>query len=135
MQISHSGKQCPISVNYSPISPSSINLDFAIPFLFRQPKEMSNEEIQETIQRYVFTAKLAKKACWDGVQIHAAHGYLISQFLSPISNKRNDDYGGTIENRSRFLKEIIELTRKEVGNDFPISVKLNSADFQKRRVF
>jgi 2,4-dienoyl-CoA reductase-like NADH-dependent reductase (Old Yellow Enzyme family) len=74
MQISHSGKQCPISVNTEPISPSSVPLNFNIPFLFRTPREMTLEEIKDTIKRYSFTAKLAKEAGWDGVQIHGAHG-------------------------------------------------------------
>jgi len=81
--------------------------------------------------RFIKTAQLCKKAGLTGVQIHAAHGYLLSQFLSPNTNKRTDDYGGSIHNRARLLFDIIRGVRAALGSDFPISVKLNSADFQR----
>jgi 2,4-dienoyl-CoA reductase-like NADH-dependent reductase (Old Yellow Enzyme family) len=99
--------------------------------LFNKPKALKKEEIHDIINRYVKTASLCKKAGFTGIQVHAAHGYLLSQFLSPITNKRNDEFGGNIENRSRILFEIIRKIRKEVGSQFPISVKLNSSDFQR----
>ncbi len=83
------------------------------------------------IQRFATSARLAKQAGFTGVQIHCAHGYLVSQFLSPITNKRTDRWGGSLENRARFALQIVKAVRTEVGNDYPVAVKLNSADFQK----
>ena len=129
MQISHPGRQCPIVVNARPLSPSAEKLRML--GLFGKPREMTTEDIEEAIQRYATTAGIAQKAGFDGVQIHGAHGYLISQFLSPITNRRNDDWGGSLENRARFLRRVYAATRRVVGPDFPVAVKLNSADFQK----
>ncbi|WP_300585154.1 NADH:flavin oxidoreductase/NADH oxidase family protein [Marivita sp.] len=129
MQISHPGRQCPIVVHTRPLSPSAEKL--RILGLFGKPRAMTSEDIQDAIQRYATTAAIAKKAGFDGVQIHAAHGYLVSQFLSPITNQRKDDWGGSLENRAKFLRKVYEATRAAVGKDFPVAVKLNSADFQK----
>jgi len=129
MQISHPGRQCPIVVNTRPLSPSAEKLQ--ILGLFGKPRAMTAGDIEDAITRYARTAQIAKKAGFDGVQIHAAHGYLVSQFLSPITNRRNDDWGGSLENRARFLRRIYAATRAAVGPDFPVAVKLNSADFQK----
>lgn len=128
-QISHAGRQATIFSTFKPIAPSAIQLKKLM--LFAKPKAMSIADIKEVQLRYITTAKLCKKAGFTGVQIHAAHGYLLSQFLSPTTNKREDEYGGSIENRSRLLLDIIKGVRIEVGPDFPISVKLNSADFQR----
>jgi 2,4-dienoyl-CoA reductase-like NADH-dependent reductase (Old Yellow Enzyme family) len=92
---------------------------------------LTADEITELVQRFAIAAKAMKNAGFTGVQIHGAHGYLISQFLSPRSNHRDDSYGGELENRARFLLEIVDATREAVGPEFPVSVKLNSADFQK----
>ena len=89
---------------------------------------MSLEEIQQLPLDFAKTAKLAQQAGFGGVQIHAAHGFLLSQFLSPLFNKRSDGYGGTIANRMKLLLQSIEAVRKAVGPDFPIAVKLNSSD-------
>ncbi|MEM7216595.1 MAG: NADH:flavin oxidoreductase/NADH oxidase family protein [Pseudomonadota bacterium] len=129
MQISHPGRQCPIIVNTRPLSPSAEKLQLL--GLFGKPKAMSVEDIEDAIARYAKTAEVACKAGFDGVQIHAAHGYLVSQFLSPVTNKRTDDWGGSIENRARFLREVYRATRQAVGPKFPVAVKLNSSDFQK----
>lgn len=129
MQISHPGRQCPIVVNTRPLSPSQEKL--RILGLFGKPKAMTSTDIEDAIQRYATTAGIAKKAGFNGVQIHAAHGYLISQFLSPITNQRTDDWGGSLEKRARFLRKVYEAMRAAVGREFPIAVKLNSADFQK----
>ncbi len=128
-QISHPGRQATIFSTLNPIAPSAIKLKKLM--LFAKPKAMTSLEIQDVIDRYVTTSVICKKAGFTGIQIHAAHGYLISQFLSPNTNKRDDNYGGSIENRSRILMEIITKTREQVGPNFPISVKLNSADFQR----
>ena len=130
MQLSHAGRQTPGSINNSPLAPSSVRLK--IPGRkFGLPLEMSSEDIKNTINQFVFAAKAAKDVGFTGIQIHSAHGYLLSQFLSPNINIRKDEWGGSIKNRSRLLVQIIRSCRKELGNDFPISVKLNSSDFQK----
>ena len=92
-------------------------------------KEMTIEDISQVTKAFAAAALRAKKAGFDGVEIHGAHSYLINQFLSPFYNKRNDQYGGNLKNRSRFLREICSATRTMVGDDFPIIVKLTASDF------
>lgn len=128
-QISHAGRQSTIFSTFKPIAPSAVQLKKMM--LFAKPKAMTEAQIEDVIKRFVTTASICKKGGFTGVQIHGAHGYLISQFLSPKTNLRTDQYGGSIENRSRVLFEIIKKTRQAVGADFPIAVKLNSADFQR----
>jgi 2,4-dienoyl-CoA reductase-like NADH-dependent reductase (Old Yellow Enzyme family) len=130
MQISHAGRQTPGEINSSPLAPSDIRLK--IPGKnYGTPTPMTEENILDVIDRFVFTAKIARETGFTGVQFHSAHGYLLSEFLSPDINNRNDSWGGSIENRTRIHLEIIKRCRQEVGEDFPISVKLNSTDFQK----
>ena len=130
MQISHAGRQTPGEINSRPSAPSDVQLK--IPGRsYGVPKPMSEEEILDVIDRFVFTAKIARETGFTGVQFHSAHGYLLSEFLSPDINTRDDAWGGSLENRSRMHLEIIKKCRAEVGEDFPISMKLNSADFQK----
>ena len=130
MQISHAGRQTPGEINSSPLAPSDIGLK--IPGKnFGTPTPMTEEDILDVIDRFVFAAKIARDTGFTGVQFHSAHGYLLSEFLSPDINNRTDAWGGSIENRARIHLEIIKRCRQEVGEDFPISVKLNSADFQK----
>ncbi len=92
-------------------------------------RQMSREEIAETVRAFGAAASRAKEAGFDGVQIHSAHGYLLSQFLSPYYNKREDEYGGSLENRSRMLMEVYDAVRGAVGKDFPVMIKINSEDF------
>ena len=130
MQISHAGRQTPGEINSSPLAPSDIGLK--IPGKnYGIPTPMTEEDILDVIERFVFTAKIARETGFTGVQFHSAHGYLLSEFLSPDINNRTDAWGGNIQNRARIHLEIIKRCREEVGTDFPISVKLNSADFQK----
>ena len=129
MQISHPGRQCPSLVNKQPLSPSEVHLKML--GSFSKPRALTQIEIGEIIERYATTAALAKEAGFTGVQVHCAHGYLISQFLSPKTNQRADQWGGSLENRARFARKVIQAVRKAVGPDFPVAVKLNSADFQK----
>jgi len=99
--------------------------------LFAMPRAMAVDEIADVIARFAASARLAEQAGFSGVQIHAAHGYLISQFLSPLTNQRQDNWGGSLENRARLLIETVKAVRASVGPAFSVSVKLNSADFQR----
>lgn len=129
MQISHPGRQCARIVSNQPMSPSDVQLNLL--GNFAKPKAMTIQDIQEAIEGYARTASIAKEAGFTGVQIHAAHGYLINQFLSPITNQRTDEWGGDLTHRARFLLAVVDAVRNSVGSDFPVAVKLNSADFQK----
>ena len=129
MQISHAGRQTPALINPHPYGPSAVALE--IPGRFGAPREMPQGEIERVIGAFARTAKVARDCGFDGVQIHGAHGYLISAFLNPKANRRGDDWGGSLENRARLLLAVYAATRAAVGADFPISVKLNSADFQQ----
>ncbi len=132
MQINHPGRQVYAGMQGKALSASDIPLDLGKQSkLFAQPKAMSEDEIQDVIQRFANTAKNAITAGFDGVQIHAAHGYLITQFLSPLSNKRQDQWGGSLENRSRLLLEVVKAVRAAVPAEAAVGIKLNSADFQR----
>ena len=129
-QISHAGRQTQKNVNPHPLAPSPITL--GLPGgQFGKPRVISTHEIAEVVRRFGICAAAVQAAGFTGVQVHAAHGYLISQFLSPRSNQRKDDYGGPLENRARILLEAVAAVRAAVGPTFPVAVKLNSADFQK----
>ena len=129
-QIAHAGRQTPKSVNPSPNAPSAVKV--GLPGgQFGQPVAMSGDDIEDVIKGFVRCAKALKKTGFTGVQIHSAHGYLLSEFLSPRTNLREDEYGGSLENRARVLLRVVKEIRAEVGPEFPIAVKLNSADFQK----
>ena len=99
--------------------------------MFVTARALSADDIQEIVTRFADTASAAKELGFDGVQIHGAHGYLVSQFLSPLTNLRDDKWGGSLENRARFLRDILTAVRERAGPDFGVGVKLNSADFQK----
>ena len=130
VQISHAGRQTQKSVNPSPKAPSAVPL--ALPGgQFGVPVPLTDAEIRDLIARWANAAVVSREAGFTGVQLHAAHGYLISQFLSPLVNRREDEWGGALENRARLLIEAVKAVRAAVGNDFTLSVKLNSADFQK----
>jgi 2,4-dienoyl-CoA reductase-like NADH-dependent reductase (Old Yellow Enzyme family) len=132
MQINHPGRQVPASLGQPTIAPSAVPLDLgALSRMFPVPKEMTEQEIDDVVQQFARTAGLAERAGFTGVEIHAAHGYLINQFLSPLSNKRTDRWGGSLENRARLLRTVIEAVRAQVRPEFCVSVKLNSADFQR----
>lgn len=132
MQINHPGRQVPAALGQPTIAPSAVPLDLgAYSKRFSVPKAMTEDDIDEVKRRFVRTAQLAEHSEFTGVQIHAAHGYLLSQFLSPLSNKRSDRWGGAIANRARLLIEIVRAVRASVSPSFAVSVKLNSADFQR----
>lgn len=129
-QISHAGRQTQKPVNPNPKAPSAVKIDLP-GGQFGEPVALTISEIEDINQRYVNCAQAVKEAGFTGIQIHSAHGYLLSQFLSPRSNIRQDKYGGSLENRARLLLDVVSSIRQAVGPNFPISVKLNSADFQK----
>lgn len=129
-QLNHPGRQTPRFVNPHPVAPSE-GIAVKQFRLFGEPRELTVNEIQQIITRFAISAALAKKVGFTGVQIHGAHGYLINQFLSPLINKRTDEWGGSLPNRARFLYAIIDAVRAAVGPHYPIGVKLNSADFQR----
>jgi 2,4-dienoyl-CoA reductase-like NADH-dependent reductase (Old Yellow Enzyme family) len=132
MQINHPGRQVYAAMGGDVLSPSSVPLDLGKhSHLFGKPRAMTHKEIEQLVQRFADTAMKAEQAGFDGIQIHGAHGYLISQFLSPLTNKRNDEFGGSIENRMRLLISIIHAIRSQVSSNFAVAVKMNSADFQR----
>ncbi|NWH08985.1 MAG: NADH:flavin oxidoreductase/NADH oxidase family protein [Alphaproteobacteria bacterium] len=130
MQLSHAGRQTPKAINPHPPAPSAVKL--GLPGgNFGVPRAMRGDEIADVIARFAHAARIARETGFTGVQVHAAHGYLLSEFLSPRSNLRTDEWGGSLENRARLLLETVKAVRAAVGDDFPVAVKLNSADFQK----
>lgn len=131
VQLSHPGRQAPRGLNKETVAPSAVPFSPALQATFGTPRELTTLEIQEIIRRFATSARLAKEAGFEGVQLHGAHGYLISAFLSPLTNQRTDEWGGSIENRMRFLIETYKAVRAQTGDDFIISVKMNSADFQR----
>jgi 2,4-dienoyl-CoA reductase-like NADH-dependent reductase (Old Yellow Enzyme family) len=124
VQINHGGMQCSDETVTERIAPSTVDETFPD----RSSRAMTKDEIQEMIQAYGDAARRIKNAGFDGVQIHAAHGYLINQFLSPAVNRRNDHWGGDIIKRMQFLKEVASSVRKEVGSNFPLLIKLGMKD-------
>ncbi|MDX1570484.1 MAG: NADH:flavin oxidoreductase/NADH oxidase family protein [Xanthomonadales bacterium] len=130
MQISHAGRQSPKIVATEPVAPSAIAL--GLPGgQFGKPRALEGAEIEEIIERFAHAASVARETGFGGVQVHAAHGYLISEFLNPRVNRRDDAWGGSLENRARLLLRIVDAVRAAVGAQFPVAVKLNSSDFQK----
>lgn len=131
MQLNHPGKQIPKFLAPEPVAPSAISLGAGLENAFNTPRALSDAEILAIIAAFGRSALLAKQAGFTGVQIHGAHGYLVSQFLSPHHNRRTDRWGGTPENRMRFVLAVYREIRRSVGTDFPVGIKLNSADFMK----
>ena len=131
VQLNHPGKQVPKTIAKETVAPSAVPLGNGLNKLFSTPRALTTSEVEELVQKFVTSAKVAKEAGFSGVQIHAAHDYLISQFLSPHDNRRTDKYGGSLENRMRFLKEIYLGMREELGKDFTIGIKINSTDFKE----
>lgn len=132
LQINHPGRQMPASLGQKTLAPSAIEMDLGkLSKHFGVPYEMTEADIHDVLSRFVQTANLAQQAGFDGVEIHAAHGYLLSQFLSPKTNQRQDKWGGDLANRARLLIEVVKQVRANVGPSFAVAVKLNSADFQR----
>jgi 2,4-dienoyl-CoA reductase-like NADH-dependent reductase (Old Yellow Enzyme family) len=132
MQINHPGRQVFAAMKGEAWAPSAVALDLGKHSgLFAAPREMTEADIAEVIARFADTARAAEQSGFTGVQIHAAHGYLISQFLSPLANRRSDRWGGSLANRARLLLEVVSAVRARVSPGFCVAVKLNSADFQR----
>lgn len=131
MQLNHPGRQCPRGLNRESVAPSAVPFSGQLGAAFATPRELLAVEIEDLVERFGRAAAIAKKAGFTGVQIHGAHGYLVSQFLSPRTNQRSDPWGGTPEKRRRFVLEVYRAMRDAVGKDFPVSIKMNSADFQR----
>ncbi len=126
VQLVHCGGQANPQVSGLPAkAPSAIDH----PLFTRRPEELTREEIKKLINAFAAAAERAQESNCDGVQFHAAHGYLISQFLSPAINRRHDDFGGSLDNRFRFLKESFLRVRELVGKDFPLTIKINGQDY------
>lgn len=128
LQINHAGASAvPSRIGTQPVSSSNIpsKTGGAV------PRELTEDEIEIIVSKYAQAAKRAKIAGFDGVELHAGHSYLISQFLSPVYNKRTDKFGGSYENRARFCKMILEKIREEVGNDFPIFLRISADEFME----
>jgi 2,4-dienoyl-CoA reductase-like NADH-dependent reductase (Old Yellow Enzyme family) len=132
MQINHPGRQVASDMPGVVWGPSDIGLSMGRhSSRFGRPIAMTPQQIDDTVTRFAVTAHRAEKAGFDGVEIHAAHGYLLSQFLSPLVNKRTDQWGGSLKNRARMLLDIVHVIRSAVSPSFAVAVKLNSADFQR----
>ncbi len=124
VQVSHAGRYALKLPNAVRIGPSAIESKGEV-----QCKEMTENDIHRTVAQFAEAARRAKKAAFDAIQIHAAHGYLLSEFLSPFFNKRTDAYGGPVRNRAALLLDVVRAVKQEVGDRFPVFVKLNSQDF------
>jgi 2,4-dienoyl-CoA reductase-like NADH-dependent reductase (Old Yellow Enzyme family) len=129
MQVSHAGWQSPRYVTRSPRAPSDVQLDLL--GNYARPRPLDEGEILDLINRFAQAAIIARDTGFTGVQVHGAHGYLLSSFLSPVTNRRTDAWGGSLENRARFLLEVVRAVRRAVGADYPVALKLNSDDFRK----
>ncbi len=129
-QLNFAGSASPREVTgLEPLAPSAVILS-TTPLMGDSipPKEMTKDEIVEIIQKFVEAARRAKEIGYDGIEIHSAHAYLLNQFYSPLTNHRTDEYGGTLENRLRIHREVIQAVRAEVGANYPISVRLGGYD-------
>ena len=132
LQINHPGRQMQANLGQETWAPSAVPLDLGkLSKRFAVPRMMTPDMIAEVIARFATTARLGEQAGFTGVEIHAAHGYLVNQFLSPLTNQRTDQWGGALENRARLLLEIVSAVRAVVSPQFAVAVKLNSADFQR----
>jgi len=128
VQVNHPGRQALRIAGERPVAPSAVATK--VPGAVT-PRELTGAEIEQIVARFARTAAIVQAAGFDGVQLHGAHGYLISQFLSPRANRRDDAWGGDAERRRRFVLEVVRATRDAVGPAFPVGIKLNSADFQR----
>ncbi|KAF8729326.1 NADH:flavin oxidoreductase / NADH oxidase family, partial [Rhizoctonia solani] len=133
MQVSHPGRQVPIQMNPNPVGASDIHLADSLGMSFGKPTPLDKSGIREVVDQFAYVAEAAYRTGFDGVQLHGAHGFLIAQFLSQTTNNRTDEYGGSMQNRSRIIKEIVEAIRERVPDrKFVIGIKVNSVEFQAK---
>jgi 2,4-dienoyl-CoA reductase-like NADH-dependent reductase (Old Yellow Enzyme family) len=126
LQIAHAGRQTKEKIcGCTPFAPSTVYE----PVFKVMPRAMTNEEVKITIDEFVQAGRRAKQAGFDGVQLHVAHGYLLNSFISPYTNRREDEYGGPLLNRARIVREILRGLKNLAGSNFPVIAKLNSSDF------
>lgn len=130
LQLNHPGRQCPAILSREPIAPSASRPLFRFSG-YASSRAANRREIADIVLAFARSAKIAAASGFDGVQIHAAHGYLLSSFLSPLQNRRVDEYGGALECRARFLVEAVEAVRCAVPENFVVAVKLNVTDFER----
>lgn len=129
IQLHHAGREAHLSgTDIQPIAPSAIR---SINPKMAEPHAMSVDEIEEMIERFVAGAERAKRAGFDGVEIHGAHSYLLSQFLSPLCNTRSDDYGGSVANRARMVVEVVQGVKRRLGREYPVAVRLTGDEYLK----
>ncbi|KAJ5161434.1 Aldolase-type TIM barrel [Penicillium capsulatum] len=130
-QVSHPGRQTPEHIQPHPISASAVQLPgVVLGNTYGVPREATQEDINSVIEGFAHTAEFLEKAGYDGIQLHGAHGYLLSQFLSQTTNRRTDKYGGSLANRMRLILEIREAIAHRVGPQFVVGIKINSVEFQ-----
>ena len=131
-QVSHPGRQVPKAIQSDPVSASDIQLEGSVMGMtFAKPHPASSEEIEHIIEGFAHAAEYLHAAGFDGIQLHGAHGYLLAQFLASSTNKRTDQYGGPLANRSRIILEIAQRIHKRVPESFILGIKINSVEFQK----
>lgn len=131
MQLNHPGRQAPNGLNRETVSPSAVPFAKELQAFFATPRALEDAEIRDIIERFGRSAAIAEKAGFSGVQIHGAHGYLVSQFLSGHANQRTDEWGGDPARRRRFVLEVYREIRERTQPGFSVGIKMNSADFQK----
>jgi 2,4-dienoyl-CoA reductase-like NADH-dependent reductase (Old Yellow Enzyme family)/thioredoxin reductase len=125
IQLMHLGRQGGEIKRYKPVAPSPIPLTPKD----EVPRELTAGEVEGLVEKFAEAARRAREAGFDMVELHACHGYLLSSFLSPLTNQRNDKYGGSVANRARFVMDIVKLIKERVGQDFPVSVRMNGSDY------
>jgi NADPH2 dehydrogenase len=125
IQLCHGGRKSHPEENRKLWAPSTIAFDD----FYGEPKEMTIEDIRQVIQAFQDAAKRSLEAGFDGIELHAAHGYLLHQFLSPLSNQRTDEYGGSLGNRLRLIREVLTAVRKVVGGKFPVQIRVSATDY------
>lgn len=135
VQFNHPGRQSPATINPRPWAPSAGRLEGEYGKFFAEPRELGREQIHDIEHRFAHAARLAKQAGFTGVQLHGAHGYLINQFLSPLDNHHTDEYGGSLDNRMRFLVETYQAVREAVGPSFPRGSQAQLVGRPARRIF
>lgn len=131
VQLNHPGRQVPRFLNAEAVSPSAVPFGSRLAPYMAKPRALTGEEIEALVQRFSTAAAVVAAAGFDGVQLHGAHGYLVSQFLSPLTNQRTDGWGGSAEGRRRFVLEVIAAMRAATPAGFGVAIKINSADFQR----